>query len=626
MKNDYYTRLNILEGFILVCLLISFVALYSCIPAHAGVSNGQPVSAAVTNAAFMDKNTATTFTIALTDIQGGIETKSAADSTSTGTAQNITLSAPITIFTNASLVSIQNLTFTNRSDATLVTIRNNTGSSLTIKNLSGGTAANQINTGIGVDLAMFSGTSIQLYYDTVNSKWQIISPTVNAAMLPVLTGDVTTTSGSLVTTVAKIQGTAVSGTTGSGNVVFSASPTMTGTVTLGTGAALAMNGSGSGTVSLKTQSGAGTWEFDLPTTAGSAGQVLTSQAGGGTAMTWTTVTTPSVSALNNVLYNGAFDIWQRGTSSTVTFGSEAYVAPDRWVIVNSMHTAGVVTASQTTGAQSGSIYGLNVHVSTAPGTGTATSIDVQQIIENPQTLSELYNQNVSLGVYVKALGNVNSIHLQFLYATTEVVPTNTISATTCSVNSSTFTLCKFENVSIGTSMTTSGAVTVGIGVDAVSSGAVYDLNNGFILEQAMVTQTATAQAFSRRGGSYLSDYLGDLRFYEKSYDIGTSPGTNTGTDSNGSTVMRMASGITSTTEEMRWHIPFTVPMRKAPTMTGYSTDGTSAKFRDRTASANVTPTFAGTGRGGTHIDVTANGASTAYFIEGHWTADAEILF
>lgn len=45
------------------------------------------------------------------------------------------------------------------------------------------------------------------------------------------TGDVTTSANSFATTVAKIQGTTVSGTTGTTNVVFSASPTLTGTIT-----------------------------------------------------------------------------------------------------------------------------------------------------------------------------------------------------------------------------------------------------------------------------------------------------------------------------------------------------------------------------------------------------------
>lgn len=51
---------------------------------------------------------------------------------------------------------------------------------------------------------------------------------------------------------------------------------------------LVLDGSTSGAVTLKPQAAAGTYELDLPTTAGSAGQVLTSQGGAGTAMTWTT--------------------------------------------------------------------------------------------------------------------------------------------------------------------------------------------------------------------------------------------------------------------------------------------------------------------------------------------------
>lgn len=46
-----------------------------------------------------------------------------------------------------------------------------------------------------------------------------------------LSGDVTSSGNSFSTTVSKIQGTTVSGTTGNGNVVFSASPTLTGIVT-----------------------------------------------------------------------------------------------------------------------------------------------------------------------------------------------------------------------------------------------------------------------------------------------------------------------------------------------------------------------------------------------------------
>lgn len=52
-----------------------------------------------------------------------------------------------------------------------------------------------------------------------------------------------------------------------------------------------LSGSSSGQVSILSQAAAGTYNFNLPITVGTAGQVLTSQAGGSTAMTWTTLAT-----------------------------------------------------------------------------------------------------------------------------------------------------------------------------------------------------------------------------------------------------------------------------------------------------------------------------------------------
>lgn len=57
-----------------------------------------------------------------------------------------------------------------------------------------------------------------------------IAGSVSAAQMPALTNDVTSTAGTVATTVAKIQGTTVSGTTGTGNVVFSSAPTMSNPV------------------------------------------------------------------------------------------------------------------------------------------------------------------------------------------------------------------------------------------------------------------------------------------------------------------------------------------------------------------------------------------------------------
>ncbi|MDE2232849.1 MAG: hypothetical protein KGJ90_01840 [Patescibacteria group bacterium] len=60
--------------------------------------------------------------------------------------------------------------------------------------------------------------------------------------------------------------------------------TGTGTATAGQ---ISLNGSTSGTISVLPQAAAGTYNFNMPITAGTAGQALTSQGGSSTAMTWT---------------------------------------------------------------------------------------------------------------------------------------------------------------------------------------------------------------------------------------------------------------------------------------------------------------------------------------------------
>lgn len=81
-----------------------------------------------------------------------------------------------------------------------------------------------------------------------------------------LTGDVTATGpGSVASTVAKIQGTTVSGTTGTTNVVFSGSPTIaTPTITTSATVPLIIGGTGTtSTLTLRPTSGVGTTNADM---------------------------------------------------------------------------------------------------------------------------------------------------------------------------------------------------------------------------------------------------------------------------------------------------------------------------------------------------------------------------
>lgn len=94
------------------------------------------------------------------------------------------------------------------------------------------------------------------------------------------------------------------------------------------GADILMNGSTSGVVTIQTDAAAGTYNFNLPTTAGSAGQVLTSQGGGTSAMTWTDATntgygfyTPTLTNTTNLASSTAYQLnWYRVGNQVTVFG------------------------------------------------------------------------------------------------------------------------------------------------------------------------------------------------------------------------------------------------------------------------------------------------------------------
>ena len=172
---------------------------------------------------------------------------------------------------------------------------------------------------------------------------------------------------------------------------------------------LDLSGVTSGKVTIKPQAAAGTYEFDLPTTAGTAGQVLTSQAGGGTAMTWTApqfeVSAGSGTFGNNTNFptNTVIATWKAASAghftqlncvnSTLAAGS-CTTAPTVNVFDGTTNTGTALTCSttvQTKGNQStqaqtqtfaaGDIIGI--YVSTAGATCTAPVFNVTATATTP---------------------------------------------------------------------------------------------------------------------------------------------------------------------------------------------------------------------------------------------------
>jgi len=134
---------------------------------------------------------------------------------------------------------------------------------------------------------------------------------------------------------------------------------LTGTAT----AALNLQGTTSGTITIQPLAAAGTYNFNLPTGAGSSGQVLTSGGGAAAAMTWTTQTVGTVIsvATNNGITGGPI-------SNTGTVGLAAIAASSL------LGNPSASSAPPTTAVTMGAGMTLSVGGVLSSATGTVQSI------------------------------------------------------------------------------------------------------------------------------------------------------------------------------------------------------------------------------------------------------------
>lgn len=233
------------------------------------------------------------------------------------------------------------------------------------------------------------------------------------------------------------------------------------------------------------------YDFVYPDSVGADGYVLRKKAGGGTEWASLTLTAET----KNDFVNSTFHSWQRGTSATRTNGQRKYLA-DMWCVRNALGTNGVLTNSRVAATSDGAAYANKVLITTAPTSGQTNGCEMYYIFENIDSL-KYYNKIASMSAYIKAFGNVNQVGLQFMYATSEILPSSTIgSETLVTVNTSTFTLGSILAQAIGTGMTAAGVIGVRIRITAVSSGNTYDLNNGFSIELPNCNLGSTALTHS----------------------------------------------------------------------------------------------------------------------------------
>ena len=316
--------------------------------------------------------------------------------------------------------------------------------------------------------------------------------------------------------------------------------------------------------------------------------------------------TPYAAGKNKII-NGAFNVWQRGTSFTT---NGVYTAdrwkmdwigstPTTWSVSQQTFTPGTAPVAGYEGQ-----YYAQISVTTA---GTTTAGYWYQRVEDVRTFA---GQTITYSFWAKAdSARTITIYPYQSFPATDWTGTgqNVTLTTSWARYSVTFAMPSVSGKTIGASSFMAALI-----YWPVASGASYQ-TWGHQMEAG-----STATPFQTATGTIQGELAACQRYYAKSYDITTAPATATQT---GSIAIETADYSGS-----HWlYIRFPVAMRVAPTITLYSpTTGTAGQWRifnqSRSVNSDNAMSTTNIGDSGFQVYASFNGS----LMIGHYVANGEL--
>jgi hypothetical protein len=273
-------------------------------------------------------------------------------------------------------------------------------------------------------------------------------------------------------------------------------------------------------------------------TAGPNGQSLVADSTTTSGLRWQ----DSVTAGKNMLINGAFDIWQRGTTfspGTLSFG------PDRWKVVYDDSTSGVTMSRVDIGNLNiGFKYALSMK--NTVGTKATANVRLQQAFETVDT-HMMRGKTYTLSFYARKVSGSSAMTHFAGWVTTEsnsfgssdetqvVVPTGSL----------TTTFQRFSQTFVASTNTSYNCMRIALDFQFLTS-----LNDELQIAGVQLEVGSVATPFSRAGGSI----GGELALCQRYYFRLSSTGYNR---------FAIAQCISSTNAQSVFNLP--TVMRTAPT-------------------------------------------------------------
>jgi hypothetical protein len=352
---------------------------------------------------------------------------------------------------------------------------------------------------------------------------------------------------------------------------------------------------------------------------GTNGQVLTADSTAATGVAWATPSGgSSYVAGKNAWYNSAFDIWQRGTSST---GTAYNYTADRWLNYRGAFAAGA-TFSRVASTQTGFQYALKTQRDLA-NTGTDV-LHLRQALETTDSL-RFASQTITVSFYAKAGANfspTSSILVSTIYQGegTDQATNNMTGWTSVTAIAQNNTLTTSWQRFTQTTTISSAKTQIGIAFTYTPVG-IAGADDSYQITGVQIETAATASGFSRQTGSIQEELAACQRYYEKSYAQGTAPATASST-ANSELFMALVALSGSNLRQMS---RFKVVKRTAPTVTLYSSNnGASGNWYNEGLTTNVAASAYNIGDAGFQSYQTAGTTNATNVLLWHYTADAEL--
>jgi hypothetical protein len=324
----------------------------------------------------------------------------------------------------------------------------------------------------------------------------------------------------------------------------------------------------------------------------------------------------------NAIINGGLDFWQRGTSFSIPYNTVTYCA-DRWLAfwnqVGGTHTVSRQTFAPGTapnGADTSYFTRWNCSVA---GAGSPTGIQYQHRIEGVQTYA---GKTVTLSFWAKAdAARAVTFWWEQRFGTGGS-PSATVNASGGTFSQIFNLTTSFQRFTVTFALPSVVGTTLGTNNNDILD-MIFQMpaSTTFIIDiaQVMLVEGAEAPAsFIRAGATIAGELTSCQRYYEKSYDVDTAPGSVT---SNGEEAI-----VPSRNGAQRWvKINFKTRKRAVPVITSYSpVTGASGKVRDDSSVTDENSVIASTGQTGYTEASDGGGSADQEPFRWHYTADAEL--